>query len=145
MHRPALYTFLGADLTQIHGSALHCAATHRRVRRRHGQMADAKHFHVLVELRWRPATVSGGRLLSSKTRAPPTGRPRCPDRRREYRPDPDGPRRLLSASRCPIGKAKAVTATARKLAILFYNALRFGLAYRPRAPRTVKSATDSVN
>ena len=28
-----------------------------------------------------------------------------------------------------IGKAKAVTATARKLAILFSNALRFGLAY----------------
>ena len=28
-----------------------------------------------------------------------------------------------------IGKAQAVTATARKLAILFYKALRFGLAY----------------
>lgn len=28
-----------------------------------------------------------------------------------------------------IGKAKAVTATARKLAVLFYNALRFGLRY----------------
>jgi len=28
-----------------------------------------------------------------------------------------------------IGKAKVVTATARKLAILFYNAWRFGLAY----------------
>jgi transposase len=28
-----------------------------------------------------------------------------------------------------IGKAKAVTATARKLAVLFYRALRFGLAY----------------
>jgi hypothetical protein len=28
-----------------------------------------------------------------------------------------------------VGKAKAVTATARKLAVLFYNALRFGLAY----------------
>ena len=27
------------------------------------------------------------------------------------------------------GKAKAVTATARKLAVLFYNALRFGMAY----------------
>ena len=27
------------------------------------------------------------------------------------------------------GKAKAVTATARKLAILFYKALRFGMAY----------------
>jgi hypothetical protein len=28
-----------------------------------------------------------------------------------------------------IGKAKAVTATALKLAVLFYNALRFGLNY----------------
>jgi hypothetical protein len=28
-----------------------------------------------------------------------------------------------------IGKAKAVTATARKLAILFYNGRRFGMAY----------------
>ena len=27
------------------------------------------------------------------------------------------------------GKAKAVTATARKLAVLFYNSLRFGMAY----------------
>lgn len=31
-----------------------------------------------------------------------------------------------------IGKAKAVTATARKLAVLFYRALRFGLAYADR-------------
>jgi len=29
-----------------------------------------------------------------------------------------------------IGKAKAVTATARKLAVLFYNALRYGMTYR---------------
>lgn len=28
-----------------------------------------------------------------------------------------------------VGKAKAVTATARKLAVLFYNALRYGLTY----------------
>ena len=28
-----------------------------------------------------------------------------------------------------IGKAQAVTATARKLAVLFYKALRFGMAY----------------
>jgi hypothetical protein len=34
-------------------------------------------------------------------------------------------RRLAARS----GKAKAVTATARKLAILFYNALRFGMTY----------------
>jgi transposase len=29
-----------------------------------------------------------------------------------------------------IGKAKAVTATARKIAVLFYNAMRFGMAYQ---------------
>ena len=29
-----------------------------------------------------------------------------------------------------VGKAKAVTATARKLAVLFYNALRYGMHYR---------------
>lgn len=34
--------------------------------------------------------------------------------------------RRLSAR---IGKAKAVTATARKLAILFYNTLRYGRSY----------------
>jgi hypothetical protein len=28
-----------------------------------------------------------------------------------------------------VGKAKAVTATARKLAVLFYNTLRYGSAY----------------
>ena len=35
-----------------------------------------------------------------------------------------------------IGKAKAVTATARKIAILFYNAMRFGMNYQdPGADR----------
>jgi len=34
--------------------------------------------------------------------------------------------RRLSAR---IGKAKAVTATARKIAVLFYNALRHGMNY----------------
>ena len=29
-----------------------------------------------------------------------------------------------------VGTAKAVTATARKLAVLFYNALRYGMAYQ---------------
>jgi hypothetical protein len=29
-----------------------------------------------------------------------------------------------------VGKAKAVTATARKLAVLFYNTLRYGMAYQ---------------
>ena len=34
--------------------------------------------------------------------------------------------RRLSAR---VGKAKAVTATARKIAVLFYNALRYGMNY----------------
>ena len=34
--------------------------------------------------------------------------------------------RRLSAR---VGKAKAVTATARKIAVLFYNTLRYGMAY----------------
>jgi transposase len=29
-----------------------------------------------------------------------------------------------------VGNAKAVTATARKLAVLFYNTLRYGMAYQ---------------
>ncbi|MGL5524309.1 MAG: hypothetical protein ACRDCY_10900, partial [Aeromonas veronii] len=29
-----------------------------------------------------------------------------------------------------IGKAKAVTATARQIAVLFYNAMRFGMEYQ---------------
>ena len=28
-----------------------------------------------------------------------------------------------------VGKAKAITATARKLAVLFYNAMRYGMEY----------------
>lgn len=35
--------------------------------------------------------------------------------------------RRLSAR---IGKSKAVTATARKIAVLFYNAMRFGIDYQ---------------
>lgn len=35
-----------------------------------------------------------------------------------------------------IGKAQAVTATARKLAVLFYKALRFGMAYAEVCPCT---------
>jgi transposase len=31
-----------------------------------------------------------------------------------------------------VGKAKAVTATARKLAVLFYNTLRYGMTYEER-------------
>jgi transposase len=36
---------------------------------------------------------------------------------------------VRSTGGCLLGKAKAVTATARKIAVLFYNALRHGMNY----------------
>ncbi|MEB3734565.1 hypothetical protein ULF88_11630 [Halopseudomonas pachastrellae] len=52
--------------------------------------------------------------------------PGCCDRRQNQY----GIGRLYRRLSARIGKAKAVTATARKIAILFYNAMRFGLAYQ---------------
>ena len=50
--------------------------------------------------------------------------------------------RRLSAR---IGKAKAVTATARKIAILFYNAMRYGMQYKdPGADQYEKNYRDRV-
>jgi transposase len=50
--------------------------------------------------------------------------------------------RRLSAR---IGKAKAVTATARKIAILFYNAMRFGMQYKdPGADQYERNYRDRV-
>ena len=48
--------------------------------------------------------------------------------RRDRRPNRDRIGRVLPAM-ARIGKAKAVTATARKIAVLFYNALRHGMDY----------------
>jgi transposase len=50
-------------------------------------------------------------------------------------------RRLASR----VGKAKAVTATARKIAVLFHNAMRFGMAYQdPGADHYEKQYRDRV-
>jgi transposase len=74
--------------------------------------------------------ISGGRLLSSKTRRSAN----CAGAIRRSAAVNVGKtqtalgafyRRLAART----GKAKAVTATARKLGVLFYNALRFGMAY----------------
>jgi transposase len=86
--------------------------------------------------------ISGGRLLSSKTRRSAN----CAGAIRRSAAVNVGKtqtalgafyRRLAART----GKAKAVTATARKLGVLFYNALRFGMAYvepRPRRRRRHK-------
>ena len=90
---------------------------------------SAKHFTSWLSLA--PGNkISGGRLLSSKTRrssnrAAALLRIATVNIGRTQTALGAFYRRLAART----GKAKAVTATARKLAILFYKALRFGTRY----------------
>jgi len=126
----ALYTLLGAHLSQIHGlgpySVLRLVAECGDDMRK---WPPAKRFTSWLTLA--PGNkISGGRVLSSKTRrssnrAAAVLRIVAVNVGRTQTAIGAFYRRLAAR----IGKAKAVTATARKLAVLFYNALRFGLAY----------------
>lgn len=128
--RPALYTLLGADLSQIHGFGPYTVL--RLVAECGDDMTKwptAKHFTSWLSLA--PGNkISGGRLLSSKTRrssnrATALLRIAAVNIGKTQTALGAFYRRLAART----GKAKAVTATARKLAILFYNALRFGMTY----------------
>jgi len=128
--RDALYTLLGADLSQIHGLGRYT------VLRLIGECGDdmskwptAKHFTSWLTLA--PGNkISGGKILSAKTRRSSN---RAAALLRIVAVNVGKTQTALGAfyrrlaSR--VGKAKAVTATARKLAVLFYNALRYGLSY----------------
>jgi transposase len=128
--RASLYRVLGVDLTQIHGMGSSLAlklvgecGTDLRA------WPSAKHFTSWLCLA--PGNkISGGKLLSSKTR-------RSSNRAAALlrlaattigRSDTvlGAFYRRLSAR---AGKAKAVTATARKIAVLFYNSLCYGMKY----------------
>jgi len=121
---------LGVDLTQIHG--LGPSLVLKLVGECGTDLSpwpDAKHFTSWLCLT--PSNkISGGRVLSSRTRrsgsraaallrlaAVTVGRTQTAL---------GAFYRRLSAR---IGKAKAVTATARKIAGLFYNAVRHGMVY----------------
>ena len=128
--RSALYTWLGADLTQIHGFGPYTVL--RLVAECGDDMSKwptAKHFTSWLSLA--PGNkISGGRVLSAKTRrsanrAAALLRIAAVNIGRTQTALGAFYRRLAAR----IGKAKAVTATARKLAVLFYNARRFGMAY----------------
>jgi transposase len=128
--RAALYTLLGADLSQVHGFGPYTVL--RLVAECGDDMTKwptAKHFTSWLCLA--PGNkISGGRVLSSKTRrsanrASALLRIAAVNVGRTHTALGAFYRRLASR----IGKAKAVTATARKLAVLFYNSLRFGLRY----------------
>ena len=128
--RAALYAVLGVDLTQIHGLGPTLAL--KLVGECGTDLSawpSAKHFTSWLCLA--PSNkISGGKVLSARTRrsgsraaallrlaATTVGRTETAL---------GAFYRRLSAR---IGKAKAVTATARKIAVLFYNVLRHGMDY----------------
>jgi transposase len=128
--RPVLHALLGVDLTQINGigpySALRivaeCGTDMSRWR-------TAKHFASWLTLA--PGSkISGGKVLSSRTRRS-TNRAAVLLRLAATTVGRTNTalgaffRRLAVRT----GKAKAVTATARKIAVLLYNTLRHGMAY----------------
>lgn len=128
--RSALYTFLGADLSQIHGFGPYTVL--RLVAECGDDMTKwptSKHFTSWLCLA--PGNkISGGRVLSSNTRrsssrAAALLRIAAVNIGKTHTALGAFYRRLGARA----GKAKAVTATARKLAVLFYNALRFGMNY----------------
>lgn len=128
--RGALHTLLGVDLTQIHGVGPFIAL------QLVGECGDdmtrwpsAKHFTSWLALA--PGNkISGGKLLSSRTRR--TGSRAA----HLFRMAAQAVGRTETALGAfyrrlgaRIGKAKAITATARKIAVLFYNAVRFRTHY----------------
>lgn len=128
--RKALYTMLGADLSQIHGFGPYTVL--RLVAECGDDMTKwptEKHFTSWLSLA--PGNkISGGRVLSSRTRRSSN---RTAALLRLVAVTIGKTQTALGAFYrrlgARIGKAKAVTATARKLAVLFYRALRFGMTY----------------
>jgi len=129
--RPILYQLAGVDVTQIHGLGPYVAL---RLIAECGtdlsRWRSAKHFTSWLTLS--PGSkISGGKVLSAHTRKT-TNRVAAHLRLAAVtvgRTDTalGAFYRRLSAR---VGKAKAVTATARKIAVLFYNAMRFGMDYQ---------------
>ena len=128
--RSALFAVIGMDLSQIHGIGSYTAL--RLVAECGDDMSrwpTAKHFTSWLSLA--PGNkISGGKLLSSRTRRS-SSRPAALLRLAAINVGRTQTalgafyRRLAAR----VGKAKAVTATARKIAVLFYNALRYGREY----------------
>jgi transposase len=129
--RTALYAVVGTDLTQIHGLGPYLAL--KLVSECGTDLSrwpTAQHFASWLCLA--PGNkISGGKLLSahtrrSKNRASALLRLAAVNVGKTSTALGAFYRRLAAR----IGKAKAVTATARKLAVLFYNTLRYGKAYQ---------------
>jgi hypothetical protein len=129
--REALFRVLGTDLSQVHGFSAYTAL--KRIGECGADMSrwpTVKHFTSWLSLA--PGNkISGGKLRSATTRrssnrAAKTRRLAAGNVGKTHTALGAFYRRLAAR----IGKAKAVTATARKLAVLFYNTLRYGMAYQ---------------
>jgi transposase len=128
--RAALFALLGKDLTQINGLGPY--VTLKLIAECGDDLSawpSAKHFTSWLGLS--PSNkISGGKVLASRTRR--TGSRAAAALRLAAatvgRTDTalGAFYRRLSAR---VGKAKAVTATARKIAVLFYNAVQHGMEY----------------
>lgn len=128
--RPAMYQLAGTDLTQIHGIGPFLAL---RLIAECGtdlsRWPTAKHFTSWLALA-PGCKISGGKVLSAHTRKT-SNRLTVALRLAAVTVGRSNTalgafyRRLAAR----IGCAKAVTATARKIAVLFYNAMRFGMDY----------------
>jgi transposase len=128
--RSAMHQLAGTDLTQIHGIGpflalrlvVECGTDLSRWR-------TAKHFTSWLTLS-PGCKISGGKVLSAHTRKT-SNRVTVALRLAAVTVGRSNTalgafyRRLASR----IGNAKAVTATARKIAVLFYNAMRYGMDY----------------
>jgi hypothetical protein len=121
---------VGVDLTQVHGLGPHAAL--KLIGECGTDMSKwrtAKHFTSWLTLA-PGAKISGGKVLSSQTRrsanrATTVLRLAAVSVSRTQTALGAFFRRLAAR----VGKAKAVTATARKIAVLFYNTLRHGSSY----------------
>ena len=129
--RPFLYRLAGVDVTQIHGLGPYVAL---RLIAECGtdlsRWRSAKHFTSWLTLS--PGSkISGGKVLSAHTRKTSN---RVVAHLRLAAVTVGRTNTALGAFyrrlAARIGKAKAVTATARKIAVLFYNAMRFGMDYQ---------------
>jgi hypothetical protein len=129
--RSPLYQLTGVDVTQIHGIGPYLAL--RMVAECGTDLSKwptAKHFTSWLTLA-PGCKISGGKVLSAHTRKT-TNRVSAHLRLAAVTVGRTNTalgafyRRLAAR----VGKAKAVTATARKIAVLFYNAMRFGINYQ---------------
>lgn len=128
--RTALHLLVGVDLTQIQGLGPHAAL--KLIGECGTDMSKwrtSKHFTSWLTLA-PGAKISGGKVLSAKTRRSAS---RATTVLRLAAVSVSRTQTALGAFfrrlAARVGKAKAVTATARKIAVLFYNTLKHGSDY----------------